>query len=289
MFSQKRVSPFLKVISIIILIILGLVLFNRLDFWGWLLRGIAAAFPANPRVQYSPEEIQALVDKVRSLEQQNAILQDTIIQSRQQDALESLRQSIPFETLPAKVIYRDHSKMFWTAIIDKGTHDGIKVNMPVMDSRGLVGRVVAARSAVSRIILLTSPECSFGVIDQRSGDIGIVRGSDTVAWRDGNPGQSSSNIPPNILEFIYLSPAAHINVQDVLVTNGLSGITPKNLRVGEVIEIINREDEGNFLIRVRPFADFEHLENVVVILYQNENIDEIKDLLNDTGFENNPL
>jgi len=92
-----------------------------------------------------------------------------------------------------------------------------------------------------------------------------------------------ANPPPNMLELSYLSPSAEIRVQDVIVTSGLSGITPPGIRVGEVATIISLEEQGRFEIHVRPFADFEHLENVGVILYREEDRLELEDLIEETG------
>jgi cell shape-determining protein MreC len=83
-----------------------------------------------------------------------------------------------------------------------------------------------------------------------------------------------------MLELEYLSPSAQISVQDILLTSGLSGITPPGLRVGEVVEIISRQEEGTYEIRVQPFADLDHLENVAVVIYEEQKLDEINALSN---------
>jgi cell shape-determining protein MreC len=64
-----------------------------------------------------------------------------------------------------------------------------------------------------------------------------------------------------------------------LITSGLSGITPPGLRIGEVIEIISVEEEGRYEIKVRPFADVEHVEIVGIVLYEGEDPGEMSDLL----------
>jgi rod shape-determining protein MreC len=281
MLSRKRNSSWFRVTAIIVLLAGLVFLISRLDFPGWMLRGLSGLIPQRPAEQYTPEEIRDLQSKIDNLQQQNTYLNELILEMQRSAGMTEIASTIPYDLIGAKVIYRDHARLFDTAIIDKGSYDGIEVDMPVVDSKGLVGRIVATTGAVSRISLLTSPDCSFGVIDQRSRDLGIIHGGEPIRWNTrNNPGDE---VPPDILQLAYLSPSAQISVQDILITSGLSGITPPGLRVGEVVEIISREEEGSYDIRVRPYADFEHLEELSVVLYKENQIQDINQLLNITG------
>jgi len=264
------------------MLVLIVVLVSRLDFPGWILRGLSNLIPSRPASEYTPQEIGELRQKVSSLEQQNTILNEMVLEHQRESSLSHWSVDIPYSLVDARILYRDHARLFDIAIIDRGTNDGVEVEMPVVDSKGLVGRVVATRAAISRVLLLTSPDCSFGVIDQRSRDLGIVRGTEPVKWSMGR-NQAQDQVSPNMLQLMYLSPSAQISVQDVLITSGLSGVTPRGIRVGEVVEIISHEEQGRFDIRVRPFADFDHLENVAVVLFREQNIEDLKDLVGVTG------
>ncbi len=259
---------------------------GRLDFPGWVLRGISGLVPPTGTGAYTPEEIQELRDRLGALESENALLRERIVRLQDEEEIGKADIGEGYETVTAHVIYRDHSRMFDTAVIDRGTVEGIEVGMPVVDSRGLVGRIVASRAAISRIVLVTSSDCAFGVVDQRSRELGIVRGSDPVKWRSlGNASGNGIEIPPNVLELEYLSPSADISVHDTLVTSGLSGITPSGIRVGEVVEIVSHEEQDWYDIRVRPFADLDHLETVAVVLYGEEERVDLGELLEESGEE----
>ena len=271
----------------ILVLIVVVVLVGRLDFPGWLMRGLARLVPEGRQAAYTPEEIEELRNRIGSLEGQNAILQELINRLQGEAAVVAGEQVIGYERALAQVVYRDHSRLFDTAIIDRGSADGVEEGMPVVDASGLVGRVVAVRAAVSRIVLVTSPDCSFGVIDQRSRELGVVRGSEAVRWHIG-AGAGDREVPPDVLKLEYLSPSADISVHDTLVTSGLSGITPPGIRVGEVIEIVSHAEQGTFDIRVRPFADVEHLQAVAVLLYQEEERGQIEELVEEAGGEVGP-
>ena len=273
MYRRKHIPTVVWALGIIAGVVLIVVLIGRLDFPGWVLRGLSGMVPAKPALQYTPEEVQSLKADVDSLKRQNTALNEMVLEYRRMEALSNVTEDIPAKLLDARVIYRDHARLFDTAIIDRGSSDGVEIEMPVVDSHGLVGRVVSTTAAISRVVLLTSPDCAVGVIDQRSRDLGIVRGSGASGWTFGS--NAGSQVSPDTLDLEYLSPSAQINVQDLLITSGLSGITPKGIRVGEVVEIINREQEGRFEIHVRPYADFNHLENVAVVLFKEQDFSKL--------------
>ncbi|HEX9745677.1 MAG TPA: rod shape-determining protein MreC [bacterium] len=277
MYSRRRIHPAALVSGIAILIILLVLIAGKLDFLGWMVRGLSSMTLSSNRIPDSPEEMAGLRDRVGELEGENTILRERILAYQEYEKLMDVAASLQQEIVPAKIIFRDHAHLFSSAIINRGSSDGLKVNMPVVDSGGVIGRVVSVRSAVSRIELITNPDCAFGVLDQRSREIGIVRGIEPFTIANAGSGNGSGS--SGLLELVYLSPSADISVQDTLITSGLSGITPPGLRIGEVIEIISVEEEGRYEIKVRPFADVEHVEIVGIVLYEGEDPGEMSDLL----------
>lgn len=276
-------------IGAVIVLILLLFFISRFDFPGWIIRGLSRMVPEENRSAYTAEEVEELRNTVGSLEGENAILRERIV--RLQDTLDVIAadRGAGFELLSAQIIYRDHARIFATAIIDRGSADGVKVGMPVVDSRGLVGRIAATRAAISRIVLISSPDCSFGIVDQRSRELGVVRGSDATRWDLGNNNSNEEMVvSPHALELEYLSPSADIRVHDSLVTSGLSGITPNGIRVGEVVEIVTRTEADVYDIRVRPYADLDHLQSVAVVLYTAEELEDLEELVEEAGGDVGP-
>lgn len=289
MYRRRRISPLFWTFGAVLVLILLIFIISRLDFPGWVIRGLSHLVPETGQSAYTPEEVEELRDRVGALEGENAVLRERII--RLQDTIDIIAadQGAGYELLPAQVIYRDHARIFATAIIDRGSVDGIRVGMPVVDSKGLVGRIAATRAAISRIVLVSSPDCSFGVIDQRSREIGVVRGSNATKWRlEINENGQEIEVPPHVLELEYLSPSADISVHDTLITSGLSGITPNGIKVGEVVEIISRAEQDVYDIRVQPFADLEHLQSVAVVLYTSESDGSLEELVEEIGGEMGP-
>lgn len=281
MYRRRRINPIVLTGFIIGVLAVIVLLVGLLDFPGWVLRGIETLFKPGEPSAYTAEEVELLRDRLGELEGENAYLHEIVATLQDEAALAPMEFSLGYDLVAAKVIYRDHSHLFQTAIVNRGSADGIQVGMPVTDRYGIVGRIVATRAAVSRMVLITSPDCSFGVIDQRSREIGVVQGSDALHWDRESSDHGEPD--PDVLILDYFSPSADISIHDTLVTSGLSGITPSGIRVGEVVEIISQTGQGSFDIRVRPFADMDHLETVGIVLYNEETRLQVEELLGETG------
>ena len=141
--------------------------------------------------------------------------------------------------------------------INRGTNDGVHENMAVVTEKGLVGNVVEAGPAASKVQLILDPRSSVGTLVQRAESrvAGIVQGDST------NPTMPRMiNIPRN----------ADVVEGDVIVTSGFGGVYPKGLIVGLVSEIQN--DEGGLLkyAVLESAVDFQKLEDVAVIVASRE-------------------
>ena len=76
------------------------------------------------------------------------------------------------ETTTARVLSSDPSNFSHTIDISKGSDDGLKVDMPVVNGAGLVGRIVQVTPNRSTVQLITDPDFLVGCPPprQRSGD-----------------------------------------------------------------------------------------------------------------------
>jgi rod shape-determining protein MreC len=84
---------------------------------------------------------------------------------------------------------------------------------------------------------------------QRTRERGVVRG-----------------LSSSVCHFEYALHKADITTGDVVITSGLDGVFPKGLRIGRVSKIIRRSSGIFQDIEITPYADFDRLEEVMVIL-----------------------
>jgi len=139
--------------------------------------------------------------------------------------------------------------LFKSIIIDKGEKDGLRINMPVVNSEGAVGRVVSVSSNYAQVLLITDQNSAVDGLVQRSRGRGMVKGMGSGECY-----------------FDYVIKTCDIKEGDTIVTSGLGRIFPKGLYLGKVKKI---DDSPNKLfkdVRVTPAVDFSKLEEVLIVL-----------------------
>lgn len=197
------------------------------------------------------DENQRLKEEIAKLTEQNNIL----IEYRQENArlrkllnLEEVENQ--FTMIAARVTARDIESLHQTLSINKGSSDGIKKDMPVINESGLVGRVINVTSHTSEVLLILDREGAVGAMVQQTRIPGVVEGLGS---------------PTDQLQMIHIAQDAPVKVNQVVITSGYGGIFPKGLRIGYVKEIF---PEGNGLMKravLQPFVDFDRLEEIMVI------------------------
>jgi rod shape-determining protein MreC len=155
----------------------------------------------------------------------------------------------------AMVVGWDASNNFRTAIINKGANHGVHSQMAVINSQGVVGRVVWSSPNYAKILLLIDSNSAIDVLVQRSRARGIVEGAGD-----------------DKLRLKYIMHADEVAVGDLIIASGVEGVFPKGALVGKV-RAINHETVDMFLtIELEPAVAFERLEEVAVIM-QRRNLD----------------
>ncbi len=81
-----------------------------------------------------------------------------------------------YTTVPAYIINKDISNLSDTMVINVGSNDGIKENMPVITTEGLVGYVIATTDTTSKIKPIIDPSTSVSASISTSRDGVIVKG-----------------------------------------------------------------------------------------------------------------
>lgn len=81
-----------------------------------------------------------------------------------------------YETVPAYIINKDISNLSDTMVINVGTNDGVKENMPVITTEGLVGYIISAESKTSKVQPIIDPSTNVSAAISTSRDGVIARG-----------------------------------------------------------------------------------------------------------------
>jgi len=199
------------------------------------------------------KENEILTTQVKALRREIMELEESAKENVRLRSLLELKERGDLELVPAERVAIGMSPYERTLRIRRGKKDGIKQEMAVVHSSGIVGQILKVYSGVSDVLLLVDSASAIDVIDQRSRARGILRGRST-----------------NELEFIFLSKEDDFLKGDVLLATGLDGIYPKGLLVG-VVSFVEKEPKGLFrTVRVQPHVDFRRIEEVAVVLSQTQ-------------------
>lgn len=162
------------------------------------------------------------------------------------------KQNKSLSFMPALVVSKDPNDIFYGFTLDKGRNDGVSVNDAVITQNGLIGRVSAVTSSSCTVKTVLSSDVKFGVASKESNDSGVITGDAKLA-ADG------------LTRMMYLSAQNNIQVDDLVVTTGLSGICPKDLPVGKIKEISHDDFDSSFFAIVEPVDDIKKVMDVFII------------------------
>jgi rod shape-determining protein MreC len=206
---------------------------------------LRSAQTENDQLKQRVQELEVEVQQKEELAKENESLK----------ALLQLKTESKYKVLPAQIIGRDPSLWFDSAIINRGSLDGVKLNMPIVNNGGLIGRVVAVSPITAQINLVTKEKSGLGgVIGELgvSNALGVVSGSGT---RD-------------FLEMGYIPGTIEVQVGEMVYTTGQDGIYPAGLKIGEVIEVKPGSATVTQQILIKPTAKLFSMEEVAVLLYE---------------------
>jgi rod shape-determining protein MreC len=168
-----------------------------------------------------------------------------------------LSEQFDIKSVPARVIARDPSVWFNTITINRGTSSGVEMNMPVVTTGGIVGRVITVSPFASQVMLITDEKAGAGaVVGQlgQSGALGSVRGR--------------ADLGVALIEMRYVSGTEKVEVGDNVMTTGQDGIYPAGLNVGRVVDVKSGTATQAHHILIQPGAQLDRLEEVAVLLYR---------------------
>ena len=139
-------------------------------------------------------------------------------------------------------------------IIDKGENDGIKKDMVVISDKGLVGQVTSTGSNWAIVESLLNENIAVSVmVDSTRETTGILKG---YVSRTKSGLTKLTNLPLD----------SEVKEGDVILTSGLGQIYPKEIRIGEVISVESDEIKVMKTAIVKPYVDFNKLEELFVII-----------------------
>lgn len=175
----------------------------------------------------------------------------------------ALDEQYKYQKVGATIIGKDAGNWFDTFIIDKGSKDGIEVDMNVIAGSGLVGivtdvgpnyanvrAIIDDRNSVSSMVLATSDNCLV------NGNLKLMSEHQVIELKNLNDKKDK------------------VAIGDQVVTSYTSSKYVPGLLVGYISELTTDANNLTKSGTVTPAVDFEHVKNVLVILDKKQNAEQ---------------
>lgn len=200
------------------------------------------------------EENQELRRQIDELTAKNTQLQQSQYELNNLRELYKLdEQYSDYDKVGARIIARDGGNWFHAFTIDKGTNDGLAVDMNVIAGGGLVGRIIDIGPNWAKVNAIINDDSNVSAMVLASSDIMMVRGSLQL-------------MDEGVIGFEQLIDSRElVQVGDKVVTSNISDKYLPSILIGYISEI--GQDSNNITKsgKITPAVDFEHLEEVLVI------------------------
>ena len=212
-----------------------------------------------------------------SLVEENLILKNQLEKFIEKSSIDSL-ENVAFQYQNAKVISNNLSSIKNNLVINKGIKHGLKNEMGVISSTGIIGIINRTSKNYSSVMSVLNTESKINAKVKRTSHFG------TLEWN----GLSNRELLLN-----DIPETADIKIGDSIITGGMSLIFPEGINIGVVSEIMKQEKfndtvmkfhinnqvkianiefRENYLnIEVKLHTDMNNLNNVYVIESLNKN------------------
>ena len=194
-----------------------------------------------------------LKSQVNELSQENSLLaQNKYELTRLQDLYKLDKDYSTYKKIAARVIGKDTGNYFNLFTIDKGSDDGIKVDMNVISGGGLVGIVSSVGKNYARVRAIIDDESSVSVSFANTSDTAIASGDLKLITKGY---MNLTEIPQN----------TKVSEGDLVVTSRISNKFLPGIPVGYVTKTKKDANELTQSGQLMPIVDFEHIDEVLVI------------------------
>lgn len=175
--------------------------------------------------------------------------------------LDSIKGVKKTDIIISKVIKNSYSNQVNFLTLNSGSKEGVKPEMGVINSLGIVGVVENTSANYSTVLSILNTESPLNAKVKKSNHIG------SLTWNGKNTGFVQLTDVPRL---------ATVRKGDTIVTGAQSTIFPENIGIGTIEKIYIDNETNLYMIDVRLFNDMTSLGHVYII--RNKDRDEIINL-----------
>lgn len=199
------------------------------------------------------DEYLNLKNQNDALALENATLKSLLFNKKDTTAvrkLDSLKGVRPSDIIVSRVIHNSYNVHENYLTIYSGEKDGVKPDMGVVNSLGIVGIIDATSPKYATVISILNTKSRINAKVKKSNHFG------SLVWNGKNTG---------FVQLEDLPRLAAIRKGDTIVTGGQSEIFPENIGIGTIDKIFISPETHFYTINVKLFNDMTNLGHVYII------------------------
>ena len=203
-------------------------------------------------VQEENDKLKTSIERVDAIETENIELRREIEALKKELSIDYVLTD--YDYLNATVISRNIGYWYNTLTIDKGTNNGISEGMVVVNSTGLIGKIIKTTTFTAEMRLITTSDTNNKISVSISNGNGKINGL-----------INRYDYENNFLEVEGISNTEEVKVGDYVYTSGLGGVFPSGILIGTVESITTDEYDLAKIINVKPSTDFNDINYVAIL------------------------
>lgn len=198
----------------------------------------------NKELKKENDKLKAEIDEYSKLKEEN---------ERLQKVLNFKDEKNNYDYIGTNIIGISGDSILNGYIVDRGKDDGIEKGMVVISADGLVGQVSSVGKNWAIVQCIVNENVKVAVmVDSTRENTGILQG-----YKD--------YFNNNLAKVLNLPIDSEVKEGDVIVTSGLGGYYPKEIKIGEVVSV--EEDRVRVMKSaiVKPYVDFNKIEELFIV------------------------
>ncbi|MFH6986843.1 rod shape-determining protein MreC [Flavobacterium collinsii] len=163
---------------------------------------------------------------------------------------DSVKGVKPADIIVSKVIHNSYSTHENFITLNSGSNDGVKPDMGVINSLGIIGVVDNTSPRYATVVSILNMKSQINAKLKKTNHFG------SLTWDGKSTGFVQLEDVPRL---------ASVRKGDTIVTGGQSVIFPEGINIGTVENIYKKENSSFYVIKVKLFNDMTNLGHVYII------------------------
>jgi len=174
---------------------------------------------------------------------------------------DNLKGVLPDDIVVSKVIHNSYNVHENFLTLNSGSNDGVKTDMGVINSLGIVGIVDRTSPKYSTVVSILNTKSQINAKIKKSNHFG------SLTWNGKNTG---------FVQLVDVPRLAEVRKGDTIVTGGQSVIFPEGINIGTIYKIYKEEETNYYVLDIKLFNDMTNLGHVYII--KSKDRDEVNNL-----------